>query len=282
MKKIFHIIGAGRVGQTIAAVLQHHAHWQISHIVSKNLSKTTYGAQIVDDISRLPPVDVIMIATPDNVIEHVSEKIAQLHWINHHTLVLHFSGAKTTATLRAVAKKGGMTGGLHPVFAFTDVQTGIQKLSGHLCALETDNNQQTIKWLQDLAYALGLESFQIDAKNKPRYHAALSAASNFSVTLAAYAQNLLMNSHLSEHLSRKLVCDLLQNSVDNLNNYPPVQALTGPIVRGDDLTISAHLNSMNEDEKAQYLNWASATLTLAKERMSEDSQDRIMQILLKK
>ena len=278
MKKICHIIGAGKVGQTFAWLLSEQEGWQLSHIVSSKLPKNAFGAEILADIADLPPANVMIIATPDNAIEAVAEKMAQNTAVDSQTLVLHLSGAKTTAALAAVRQRGAMVGSLHPVFAFADVAHAAAHLRGHVCALEAEQ-PQALAVLQQLAEALGLQAFVLPSEYKARYHAALSAASNFSVALAAYAQNLLAPLDLPEALSRQLVCGLLQQSVDNLEHLPPVQALTGPIVRGDDRTVAAHLSALNAAEQVRYHGWALATLDLAAARLSAEAVAKMQTVL---
>lgn len=278
MKKIFHIIGAGRVGQTFAALLGSHAAWQLSHIVSRTLPPNAFGARVTADIAALPPADAVIIATPDNAIADTAAALAQSAALQPHTLVLHLSGAKTLQVLQAVTQRGAMAGCLHPVFAFADVDYSVRHLAGNMCAVEADS-VQAVEILQQLAAALGLTAFVLLSEYKARYHAALAAASNFSVTLAAYAQNLLAALDLDETLSRRLVCSLMRQTVDNLDRLPPEQALTGPIVRGDDGTVAAHLAALNTEERTQYRAWAQPTLALAVTRLDRQAAEKVQTAL---
>lgn len=278
MKKIFHIIGAGRVGQTLAVLLSRHTDWQLSHIVSRTLPPNAFGARIIDDVGQLPQADVIIIATPDNAIEQTAVRLAQSGALRPHTVVLHLSGAKTIQDLQAVSARGSMAGSLHPVFAFADVSHSVANLAGNVCALEADD-ATVVEILQQLADALGLAAFVMPSEYKARYHAALSAASNFSVTLAAFAQNLLAPLALPESLSRRLICGLMQQTVDNLGQLPPIQALTGPIVRGDDATVAAHLAVLTDEECEQYRVWAQPTLALAVARLDKAAVEKVQTAL---
>ncbi|MDO5073879.1 Uncharacterized conserved protein [Neisseria animaloris] len=281
MKKTFHIIGAGRVGQTFATVLPKNGRWQLANVVSRSSTVAMadcISKAIVPRISYLPEADTVFICTPDNIIEETAAAVACLPWLNTGTLVLHMSGAKTVAVLDAAARSGAMTGSLHPVFAFADIEKSVAELAGNLCALEA-GSEAAMTVLHELADAAGLRAFEIPSEHKARYHAALSAASNFSVTLAAFAQDLLHPLHLPEQLSRELVCNLMQQSVNNLARLTPLQALTGPIVRGDDSTVAAHLACMNVQEQKNYRLWAQATLELARARLSEESARQMENLL---
>lgn len=278
MKKIFHIVGAGSVGQTFAALLSRHPDWQLSHIISNSLPPNAFGATVLADMTDLPPADVVIIATPDNAIEATAERLAREVELSPQTLVLHLSGAQTIQVLQAVTAQGALAGSLHPVFAFANVEHSVAHLAGNLCAIEAEQ-AQAVEILQQLANALGLTAFVMPSEYKARYHAALSAASNFSVALAAFAQNLLVPLALPETLSRRLIGSLMQQSIDNLGSLPPLQALTGPIVRGDDSTVAAHLAAMTAEEQAAYRVWAQMTLNLAAARLDKQSVEKVQAVL---
>lgn len=282
MKKSFHIIGAGRVGRTFAAVLAKSGKWQPVAVVSRRAGAAALAdcgsVDIVPHVRDLPPADVVLVCTPDNALQETASAVARLGWLNGETVVVHFSGAKTIGVLDAVVKCGATVGSLHPVFAFADVENAVRSLRGSLCALEAES-VRAMTVLRGLAEAAGLRPFVLPSEHKARYHAALSAASNFSVTLAAFAQNLLAPLDLPEHLTRDLVAGLMRQSVGNLSGLTPENALTGPIVRGDDSTVDSHLAGMNDKERAFYLALAAATLELGAPRLSEQAVSSLRAVL---
>ncbi len=281
MKKSFHIIGLGRVGQTFATVIPQSGRWRLACAVSRSgggVREDNAICPIVPRIGLLPRADAVLVCTPDNAIEEAAAELARLPWLSAQTLVVHFSGAKTIGALNAVVKCGATIGSLHPVFAFADVAQSVRLLRGNLCALEA-GDAAAMAVLRDLADAAGLRAFEIPSAQKARYHAALSAASNFSVTLAAFAQDLLRPLNLPEPLARDLVCNLLRQSVENLSHLPPVQALTGPVVRGDDSTVAAHLAALDADERRLYHMFALSTLALAASRLGAEAQEALRSVL---
>ncbi len=281
MKKSFHIIGLGRVGQTFATVIPQSGRWRLACAVSRSgggVREDNVVCPIVPRIGLLPRADAVLVCTPDNAIEEAAAELARLPWLSAQTLVVHFSGAKTIGALNAVVKCGATIGSLHPVFAFADVAQSVRLLRGNLCALEA-GDAAAMAVLHDLADAAGLRAFEIPSAQKARYHAALSAASNFSVTLAAFAQDLLRPLNLPEPLARDLVCNLLRQSVENLSHLPPVQALTGPVVRGDDSTVAAHLAALDADERRLYRMFALSTLALAAPRLGAEAQEALRSVL---
>lgn len=281
MQKSINIIGAGRVARPIAAILQQHPHYHIQAVYSRGFESAAalaarIGSQALPKLAQLPRADITLIGTPDAAIAETAQALAKLPWLDSDTLFIHFSGAKTIAELAPLAQRGAQTGGLHPVFAFADMEHSLRTLSGSLCALEA--NGVALAQLQAMAAALGLRGFVVEPAKKARYHAALSAAANFSVALAAYAQKLLPDS-LDGRLRQELVASLMLQNAGNLMRQTPLEALTGPIVRGDAATVAMHLQAMTPTEQADYRAWAWPTLALAQPRLTPNEVRRLQALL---
>ena len=71
----------------------------------------------------------------------------------------------------------------------------------------------------------------------------------------------------------------MRQSVDNVAAMPPAAALTGPIVRGDEGTVAAHLAALSAAEREAYSAWARQTLALAAERLGEEARARVEKVL---
>src|SRR5437763_15891749 len=155
------VIGAGRVGQTVAARLGAH----LSH----------HGEE--------PPLDGcerLLLATPDRAIEEVCRALAPR--LRAACAVVHFSGA---TSIRALAAARGPTACVHPLQTVWP-DRGPAQLEGAYAAVTGD-------WETGcrLAAELGMQPFALDDSAKPAYHAASAFASNYLVTLTAVAVGLL-------------------------------------------------------------------------------------------
>jgi predicted short-subunit dehydrogenase-like oxidoreductase (DUF2520 family) len=85
-----------------------------------------------------------------------------------------------------------------------------------------------------IARALALRPVRIADRDRTAYHAAASMASNFLVTLEAAAERLFATAGAE----RELLVPLVRATVENWAKLGPRQALTGPVARGDDETVS--------------------------------------------
>jgi predicted short-subunit dehydrogenase-like oxidoreductase (DUF2520 family) len=124
-----------------------------------------------------------------------------------------------------------------------------------LCALEGDAAALP---LQDFAAAIGARPFALAPGGKAAYHAALSVASNYLVTLTDIARQLARQGGVDEALLSALLGPLMRGSLANALSMGTQQALTGPIVRGDAATVARHLAVLPPDLQPVYRRWASA------------------------
>lgn len=77
------------------------------------------------------------------------------------------------------------------------------------------------------------------------YHAALVFVSNYTVTLYAVAQQLMADLGFDREAASLALNPLLSGTVTNLLRQGVPLALTGPLVRGDGRTLTAHLNVLD-------------------------------------
>ena len=75
------------------------------------------------------------------------------------------------------------------------------------------------------------------------YHAAASIASNFLITLEAAAERLAA----SAGVDRALLVPLVRATVENWARVGSRRALTGPVARGDEVTVNAQRLAVREN-----------------------------------
>jgi len=117
-----------------------------------------------------------------------------------------------------------------------------------------------------IARALGMRPFRLTGKAKAIYHAGAVFASNYFVVVEAVAQRLLRHAGLSDAEAWQALRPLVEGTLANLLHKQPTDALTGPVVRGDDTTIRRHLASLTKDDALLYRALGRAALELAEKR----------------
>ena len=93
-------------------------------------------------------------------------------------------------------------------------------------------------------------------------------ASNFPVALAYAASRLMHSAGVADRSAQSAVESLIAASVGNLANRSPVDALTGPVVRGDADTVRKHLEMLSSqpDLNQVYRALSEIALQVARER----------------
>jgi predicted short-subunit dehydrogenase-like oxidoreductase (DUF2520 family) len=256
------IIGAGRLGQALAIALKSRG-YPIVALVAQHRRKAEQAATLVanggsrplalaaTELAVLPSASLILIATPDDVIEQTSERLSKLFGNEKRAIVLHTSGALSSEVLRPMAAVGFETGSMHPLVSISEPAAGAEALRGAFFCLEGTRKAKTLA--ASLVRELGGNSFTIKPEHKALYHAAAVMASPHLVSLFDLATEMLAACGLSQRKSQQVLAPLLESTVNNLKTSNAQQALTGTFARGDVATVRRHLEALSGKELAEAL-----------------------------
>jgi predicted short-subunit dehydrogenase-like oxidoreductase (DUF2520 family) len=137
-----------------------------------------------------------------------------------------------------------MTGSIHPLQSFATIQVERNPFEGIIAAVEGD--EAAVERGLVIARDLGAKGLTIKTQAKTMYHASAVAASNFMVTLVDFAYNLLGVAGIEAKDAYSVLGPLIEGTLSNIKRVGPVEALTGPIVRGDVGTVADHLREIAE------------------------------------
>lgn len=261
-KPTISIIGAGRLGTALAIALsskgypiralaaRRAAHARKSIALSGLPSQTlALGA---DQLEQLPPSDLVLITTPDDVIAGIAQTIAMLgRSARQRSTFLHTSGALSSAVLAPLAKRGFHTGSVHPLVSVSDPHAGAQALSGAFFCVEGDS--AAVRSAKALVRDLNGHAFTIKPESKALYHAAAVMASPHLVALFDLAVQMLVSCGLKAKEAQQVLTPLVQSTVNNLKQTSPEKALTGTFARGDVATVRRHLKALSPKQLAEAL-----------------------------
>jgi len=141
-------------------------------------------------------------------------------------LVGHCSGV---TTLEPLGSHPGFS--LHPLMTVPSV--GVTSFLGVSCAVSGDPVAET------LARRLGMRPIAIADDDRAAYHTAASMASNFLVVLEDAAERV----GRTAGLTRDDLLPLVRAAVENWARLGP-DALTGPVIRGDEATLALHRSAL--------------------------------------
>jgi predicted short-subunit dehydrogenase-like oxidoreductase (DUF2520 family) len=242
------IIGAGAVARAFAHRLV-QCGYTVSAVLSRRREPAEALAQAVEapvgssDWGDVPfQTPLLLVCVPDDAIEPVANRLANLERPWASITVAHTSGARTAAALDAVAARGASTLSLHPMQTLT-LDSPPSALEGIYVGIEGEDDDavtQATSFVRDL----GAEAITIPAAAKTRYHLAGVFASNGLVALMGLVNEMLASAGLDPDIGSALVGPLVQSTWRNIAATSPEAALTGPVVRGDTGTVVAHLGAL--------------------------------------
>lgn len=242
------IVGAGVLGTSLGILLRRANH-EIVAISSRTLKSARAavaaiggGAVVSDPGTAALGADVVLLAVPDRAIPMVSIQVASGGALRREAVVAHLSGALPAGVLAGIHAAGGWQGSLHPLQSFADVETAVTTLPGSFMFLEGD--AEAVDVLRSLAISLDARPVPMTSSGKALYHAAACAASNYLVTLADYATELMTRGGVPPDVALPALLPLIQGTVRNLATVGLPEALTGPIARGDVGTVRGHLAAL--------------------------------------
>jgi predicted short-subunit dehydrogenase-like oxidoreductase (DUF2520 family) len=240
----FSVIGCGRVGQTLAALLHQHAQVQVQDLYSRSFSSAEQAAKFVGagqpvaELAHMRTANVWLLSVPDAQVGAAAQALAEAQGAKlSGSIVFHNSGFLSAAELQPLQALGCHVASAHPVLNFASPDTGVRQFAGTPCGLEGD--AAALAWLHTALSAIGGRCFEIASADKPLYHAAAVFSSNFTVVLQGIAQDAWQTAGVPPELMRPLTEALLKSTVDNVLAMGPAKALTGPAARGDIAVVQA-------------------------------------------
>ncbi len=260
------IVGRGRVGRSLALRLRERGH-RVTLLAGRSAGSGRARR------AALARADVIWLTVPDPAIDATARAIAAaLEPRAQLRVAVHASGSLSEEVLAPLRGAGACIAVAHPILSFGTTRTVIE---GATFTLAGDT--RATREVARLVRALGARAI-VRAVHGPRYHAALALAANGSTALLSLAAGLLGSSDpsLGATESRRALASLLRSVADNVARVGPIEALTGPVARGDAGAVARHLAALEEGEREDYVAVARLVLRAARARgLSEEASEAI-------
>ena len=235
------ILGAGAVGTALALNLVEAGH-NVTVVMSRDAGRAsalarsarsaihTRHAGLLVDVA-----DIVFITVPDDAIKSVADLVP---W-RAGMAAVHCSGGTPVSALAAARDHGAVIGGFHPLQTFPP-ETPPPSLDGVTFAIESQDAALRDR-LHGMAEALGGSAIDIDAESRVLYHISGVMTSNYLITLLAEAAKVWSQFGYNHSQALRALLPLIHGTVGNVERDGAAAALTGPIVRGDVGTVTAHL-----------------------------------------
>ncbi len=273
--KTIAIIGAGRVGQTLARALRRRG-WRIGAVVTRSPRTARAavrfiggGEPILDmksQISKLDDAPVLLITTNDNQVPVAARALARLRKSWRGRVVLQASGALSSRVLAPLGKRGAAVGSLHPLYPFPKPL----KVFPPGVVFGVEGDPRALKGALALVRALKGEPMEVRSTEKALYHAAAALVAGHLLTLADMGVRALVRAGVRKARARTVLVPLAQATLGWYARHG-ARAWTGPLARGDADTVRRHLSELRKlppQYGETYRTLARAALSLYRKRSS--------------
>ncbi len=260
------IVGAGHVGRVLGRLFAASGSYRVQDVFTRShasaLDATAFigAGTALADMAALRRADVWMLAVGDDQIAPVCAQLTAAGLLQG-AVVFHCSGAKSSAELTA---PGALVASVHPVRSFADPAAVAQDFAGTFCGVEGD--AAALAQLAPALAAIGARMVVIDAAAKTVYHAAAVFASNYLVTVVDAALRAYQAAGIPADVALDLARPLAAETLNNVFRLGPEAALSGPIARGDLVTVARQqqaIDGWHPPTGALYAALADATRALA-------------------
>jgi len=245
----FTIIGPGRMGGALAIALN-RAGYRIDALIDrkgKSLPKLTRYISprpkilSIENLERIDS-EAVLITTPDRHIVDVSLRIAGL-LSPENKFIFHTSGSLSSIILEPFSELGHSIGSIHPLVSVSSPTVGARNFAGAYFCIEGDADAVEVG--TRIVERLHGRPFSLKTESKPLYHLAAVLAAGHLVALADVAFSLMARTGLGIEKARTILIPLIKSTVANLESQQTVEALTGPIARGDLTVLERHIEVLS-------------------------------------
>lgn len=261
----FGFIGAGKVGFSLGKYLKENnidisGYYSKSQHSAREAAIFTKTKQYNNLENLIKDSDTIFITTPDSEISVIWSEINKLSIKDK--LICHCSGSISSEIFSNINNHGAYGYSIHPMFAISDKYNSYKNLSQAFITIE--GHKKHIEFLKQLFFQLGNEVAIISKENKVLYHAASVTVSNLVLGLINNGINYLEECGFTHDMAIKALYPLIEFNLKNIREKGAINSLTGPVERGDLLTVINHLSVLKKEDKELYKLLSKNILKIAK------------------
>ena len=270
------IIGHGRVGKFFDTLLKP---MKGVRVLVKHKNEPSY-----------PVADVFMICVQDQWVSKVVEELV-LHEQDQLFSAVHCSGILPLDVLAPLVKMNANKGRAEEIDDGDKYKNGFNKIavlhpvapiSSHTISAENIlfdaiGDPELLLVFEHWCMQWGARFLKVNAHQKKVLHTAAVMSCNYLTTLYGMVGDFLEAEQFNKLEVRQILAASMGRTLEQLNDLPVEQAMTGPIIRGDIDTIREHLAILNHDQQrlALYKNLGNSTIDMISEFEHKPSEERI-------
>lgn len=241
------VVGTGRVAQAVGRLLADAGHPPIA-VGGRTRSHAERAALFIApratvmSVSQVPAVaDHVFIAVSDDAVVEVAEELARAGM--RDGVALHTSGAHGPELLDALSRQGVSCGVLHPLQTIADPALGVTALQE--ASYGVAGGAAALRWAEEIVTLFHGTALRLHPDAFGAYHAGAVMASNAVVAAIDAAVVLFGAAGVERSAALRALAPLCLTSVRNALDIGPEAALTGPVQRGDAVTIRTHMAALH-------------------------------------
>jgi predicted short-subunit dehydrogenase-like oxidoreductase (DUF2520 family) len=243
------VIGAGRVGAVLAATLQASG-YRLAAVAGESAASRTRietllpGVRVDKPTAVAKSCDLLFLTVPDDALDNVVRMLVASKAIRAGQYVVHTSGLHGISVLAPATEIGAHAIAMHPALTFTGTDLDLDRIHQCVFGVTCDESERPVAdaLVRDMSGRVNW----LSESDRPLYHVALAHGANHLVTLVSQAMDLLRLTGSDDPAA--VLRPLLTAALDNALDFG-FAALTGPIVRGDVKTVSAHLETLSSTSR---------------------------------
>ena len=272
-------VGSGKVGASLGKYLRDKGcsisgYYDRLEGMAVAAAEATCSEYFLTLMKLVAASDWVFVTVPDDAIASVWEQCRGLDLAGKG--FFHCSGSLSSAVFQGSEALGVHVGSAHPVCAVSS-HASSDVFSGKFFVMEGDATG--IKMLKSLMMTTGNDYRVIDKDDKARYHAAAVASSNLCCALAQMSEDWLRTCGFDTATAHALIAPLMTGNADNIARKGCIEALTGPVERGDAGTVAKHLNLLEGNDREIYRLLSLRLLDLAQQKHPNNDFTNLKEVL---
>jgi len=238
-------IGAGKVGFSLGKYFVDGG-LTVTGYYSQNQNSAKEAAEFTNthcysDLSRIvEDSDTLFLTVPDGAVRSLWDHIKLMPVANKN--VCHCSGLHSSNIFSDIEKACAFGYSIHPLLAVSSKKESYKELKEACFTIE--GSSARMGDILALFSRLGNKAAVISPEKKQLYHMASVTVSNHVAALAYLGIQLYGQCGLEQEFAESAWKKLFLGNAASVAARGPVQALTGPVERGDVETVKGHLACM--------------------------------------
>ncbi|MDA1315225.1 MAG: DUF2520 domain-containing protein [Acidobacteria bacterium] len=267
------LVGPGRVGRGLVQLLPPQT-FHVGPVLSRDFTSARRAVRLMQlgeataDLEDLKNCKIVLVTVPDQALDEVIAKLAQVQFRYQKKVVLHTSLARGSKALARLRLRGAATGSLQPLYGFQH-----PVLSLHGVHFSFEGSRVAAAPARRIVRALGGEFQLVKASQKAQHHhlVAHSMASDLMTGLLESAVRRMRLSGYTRKRAFQAISKLIELSVKDYAQSGR-KSRPGPLLQNENRAAELFLKGLEgiDSETADdYIRCARQTLQVLRQDQKE-------------